>query len=72
MVDKQAGQKTESHAQHFIATNYSIHFHAFVAATFVEMLHHAQEQCALPFEILAYADTLPESDEFLFVLKKKG
>ncbi len=71
LVDKQTGMKTESHAEHLIATNYSIHFHTFVAATFVEMLRYAQEQLALPFEILAYADTLPGSDEFLVILRKR-
>jgi SAM-dependent methyltransferase len=71
LVDKQIGAQTELHAQRLIATNYSIHFHTFVAATFAEMLRYAQEQCALPFEIAAYADTLPESDEFLFILRKK-
>jgi len=71
LVDKQTGTETEPHAQHLIATNYSIHFHTFVAATFVEMLRYAQEQLALPFEILAYADTLPRSDEFLVVLRKR-
>jgi len=71
LVNKQTGTETESHARQLIATNYSIHFHTFVAATFIEMLRYAQEQLALPFEILAYADTLPGSDEFLVVLEKR-
>ncbi len=71
LAAKQTGTATESHAQRLIATNYSIHYHTFIAATFVEMLRYAQEQLALPFEIVAYADTLPGSDEFLVVLRKK-
>jgi SAM-dependent methyltransferase len=70
-VDKQTGAATEPHAQQLIAANFSIHFHTFVATTFIEMLRYAQEQLALPFEILAYADTLPGSDEFLVVLRKR-
>jgi SAM-dependent methyltransferase len=71
LVDKQTGAQTESHAQQLITTSYSIHYHTFVATTFAEMLRYAQEQCALPFEVVACADTLPGSDEFLFVLRKK-
>ncbi len=72
LVDKQTGTATESHAHHLIATNSSIHYHTFVAATFVEMLRCAQEKLALPFEVLAYADTLPGSDEFLVILGKRS
>jgi len=71
LVDKQIGAQAEPHAQRLVATDYSIHFHTFVAATFIELLRHAQERLALPFEILAYADTVPGSDEFLVVLRKR-
>jgi SAM-dependent methyltransferase len=70
LVDKQTGAQIEPHAQRLVATDYSIHFHTFIAATFIELLRYTQ-QLALPFEILAYADTFPENDEFLVILRKK-
>lgn len=70
LVDKQTGTGAEAHAKQLSATNYSIHFHTFVASAFIEMLQYAQAHLALPFAILAYADTLPDSDEFLVILKK--
>jgi len=72
LVDRQTGAEIESHARRLSAAQYSIHFHTFVASSFLELLRYAQTHLALPFEILAYADTLPGSDEFLTVLTKKA
>jgi len=70
LVDKKAGDEVEYHVRRLIDASYSIHFHTFVASSFLEMLRYAQEHLAAPCEILAYATTPPGSDEFLVILRK--
>lgn len=70
LVDKKAGNEVELHARRLIDASYSIHFHTFVADSFLEMLQYAREHLALACEIIAYAAPLPGSDEFLVILQK--
>jgi SAM-dependent methyltransferase len=70
LVDKKAECDIESHARRLFEKGYSIHFHAFVPRTFLEVLRYAQNQMRLPLEIRAYADTPPGGAEFVFILSR--
>ena len=65
-----ADDEVEIHARNLIESEYSIHFHTCESGSFLEMLRHARERLALPFDVRAYADTPPGSDEFLIILAK--
>jgi hypothetical protein len=70
LVEKVAPEQTAQRIQHLIQTGYSIHYHTFVLQSFLAVLWQGQTQLAIPFEIVACADTVPGSNEFVVVLRK--
>jgi hypothetical protein len=65
-----AARQSPQRAQQLIETAYLIHYHTFVLQSLRQTLWRAQADLKLPFEIAACADTLPESCEFVVVLRK--
>ena len=61
LVDKR--EDAEAHARELLAANYSIHFHVWTPATFLQLLLHCRDELAFPFEIEAF-----QRNEFEFIV----
>jgi SAM-dependent methyltransferase len=70
-VDGKVAEEIEPRARHLQQTNYSIHFHTFLAGSMLSIVRHLQEN-GLPADLTAFADTPSTSHEFLFVLTKQA
>lgn len=65
-----AQSSLEERIAHAIATDYSIHFHVFTFESFRGMLARAREELGLPLVVADAAPPIPESWEFIYVLRK--
>lgn len=67
LVDKVPEDKFATHLQNLIDTNYSIHFHVWTDAAFLELLLHCRNKLSFPFEI----ELVQKNDfEFIVILRK--
>ncbi|MBB1077553.1 methyltransferase domain-containing protein [Rhodoferax sp. 4810] len=58
----------EHRVEEIMEQKYSIHFHCWSVSGFKKFLNYLRNDCALPFDILLFAD---RSDEYVTILKKK-
>lgn len=62
----------EAHVSWLIDIDYSIHFHVFTFDSFRALLGYAQQEMALPFELVDAVAPSKSSWESVFVLRKTG
>ncbi|MGH7263374.1 MAG: class I SAM-dependent methyltransferase [Candidatus Rokuibacteriota bacterium] len=71
LVDRRDGQAAEDQAQAYMARGYSIHFHVWRPDDLDELLDHLRDAHGLRWRVVKRVET-PESDEFIFILRKDG
>lgn len=71
-IDKLAPEQIEERVAFLIEVDYSIHFHTFTLPSFLDLVDHLTVAMKLPFQLIACADTLPQGQEFIVVLKRRS
>jgi SAM-dependent methyltransferase len=71
LVDHRDGQAALDQAEAYMARRYSIHFHAWLPEDVDELLGHLRVAHGLQWRVVKRA-AHPDSDEFVYVLRKEG
>jgi hypothetical protein len=54
--------------EYLIRIDYSIHFHTFTLASFLQLIDYLMRELQFPLSLIGCADTLQGGDEFVVVL----
>jgi SAM-dependent methyltransferase len=69
LIEKRPEVEVESRVQELINAKFSIHYHTYVLASFLELIKYMRKR-NFPIEIVTTRDLQEESDEFVVILRK--